>query len=162
MVTAPREGAWAFANGVDWGLCRNALDYLRGDAVPAFGYYHDTDLVEGRPARAPLHCLAIDANPVSGLILGYGEYFGFQRFVCLLGENYVGPAIRGAYALDRVWLTFGEGGFKALEFAASLSLAAHRGKVGPSSRRAHRSFAIPAVTQPHRSAFTKSEPDPFE
>lgn len=56
--------------------------------------------MEGRPSGVPLHCLAIDANPVSGLILGYGEYFGFHRFVCLLGEDYQGPAVRGAYTLD--------------------------------------------------------------
>jgi hypothetical protein len=92
--------AWAFANGVECGLCRNALDYLRGDAIPPFGYYHDSDLVEGRPAGAPLHCLALDADPVSGLIPGYGEHFGFHRFVCLLGEDYRGPSVRGTYALD--------------------------------------------------------------
>lgn len=93
--------AWAFANGVEWARCRKALDYLRGGgADPPFGYYHDTDLVEGRPAGVPFHCLALDANPVSGLILGYGEYFGFHRFVCLLGEGYGGPAVRGSYAFD--------------------------------------------------------------
>ena len=93
--------AWTFANGVEWARCRKALDYLRGGgADPPFGYYHDTDLVEGRPAGVPFHCLALDANPVSGLILGYGEYFGFHRFVCLLGEGYGGPAVRGSYAFD--------------------------------------------------------------
>ena len=92
--------AWAFANGVEWALCRKALDCLRGGADPPFGYYHDTDLVEGRPAGVPFNCPALDANPVGGLILGYGEYFGFHRFVCLLGEDYGGPAVRGSYALD--------------------------------------------------------------
>jgi hypothetical protein len=92
--------AWAFANGVEWALCRNALDYLRGGTDLPFGYYHDSDLVDGRPAGFPLRCLAIDADPASGLILGYGEYFGFHRFVCLLGEGYRGPEVRGAYALD--------------------------------------------------------------
>ena len=53
-----------------------------------------------RPTGVPLHCLAVDANPTTGLILAYGEFFGFYRFVCLLGEAYEGPAIRKAYAID--------------------------------------------------------------
>jgi hypothetical protein len=30
----------------------------------------------------------VDADPTTGLILAYGEFFGFHRFVCLLGEKY--------------------------------------------------------------------------
>src|SRR5579871_1372315 len=42
--------AWAFANGVDWARCEAALGYLRDKgATPCFGYYHDTDLIQGRP-----------------------------------------------------------------------------------------------------------------
>ncbi len=67
---------------------------------PCFGYYHDTDLIECRPAGVPLHCLSADANPATGLILGYSEYFGFHRFVCLLGQGYRGPAIQNTYAID--------------------------------------------------------------
>jgi HNH endonuclease len=93
--------AWAFANGVDWAACEGALGYLRSkDAPPCFGYYHDTDLIQGRPAGVPLHCLSVEADTATGLILGYGEYFGFHRFVCLLGEGYRGPAIRSTHAID--------------------------------------------------------------
>jgi hypothetical protein len=50
--------AWAFTNGVDWAACDKALGYLRANGAPAcFGYYHDTDLILGRPAGVPLHCL---------------------------------------------------------------------------------------------------------
>jgi HNH endonuclease len=93
--------AWAFANGIDWAACDKALGYLRADgAPPCFGYYHDTDLILGRPAGVPLHCLSVEADTTTGLILGYGEYFGFHRFVCLLGERYRGPAIRSTYTID--------------------------------------------------------------
>jgi hypothetical protein len=93
--------AWAFTNGVDWAACDKALGYLRANgAPPCFGYYHDTDLILGRPAGVPLHCLSVEADTTTGLILGYGEYFGFHRFVCLLGEAYRGPAIRSTYAID--------------------------------------------------------------
>ena len=48
--------AWAFTNGVDWAACDEALGYLRANgAPPRFGYYHDTDLILGRPAGVPLH-----------------------------------------------------------------------------------------------------------
>ena len=92
--------ALAFANGVDWSACEAALGYLRGQGPPCFGYYHDTDLIQGRPVGVPLHCLSVEADPATGLILGYGEYFGFHRFVCLLGEGYCGPSIRSTHAID--------------------------------------------------------------
>jgi hypothetical protein len=93
--------AWAFACGVDWSACDHATRYLRSPVNrPCFGYYYDADLVEERPSGVPLHCLAVEADPATGLILAYGEFFGFHRFVCLLGENYGGEAIRKAYAID--------------------------------------------------------------
>jgi hypothetical protein len=93
--------ALAFANGVDWAACEGALGYLRDNgAPPCFGYYHDTDLIQGRPVGVPLHCVSVEADAATGLILGYGEYFGFHRFVCLLGKGYRGPAIMGTYAID--------------------------------------------------------------
>jgi hypothetical protein len=93
--------AWAFTCGVDWSACKHAIGYLRSPLdPPCFGYYHDMDLVEGRPMGVPLHCLAVDADPTTGLILAYGEFFGFHRFVCLLGEEYEGLALRKTYAID--------------------------------------------------------------
>jgi hypothetical protein len=93
--------AWAFTCGIDWPACNRAIGYLRSPLnPPCFGYYHDTDLVEGRQTGVPFHCLAVDTDPTTGLILAYGEFFGFHRFVCLLGEVYEGPAIRKTYAID--------------------------------------------------------------
>jgi hypothetical protein len=92
---------WAVANGLNFTVCMPAIGYLRSsEHVPCFGYYHDNDLIQERPAGTPLHCLSVDANPTTGLLLGYGEFFGFHRFVCLLGEGYEGPAIRSTYAID--------------------------------------------------------------
>jgi hypothetical protein len=81
--------------------CRDALSYLRqADAEPCFGYYYADDLVDGRPPATPLHCVAIDANPATGLILGYVEYFGIHRAVVCLGRNYAGDRRKSVYALD--------------------------------------------------------------
>ena len=93
--------AWAFANGLDWAVCEGAVGYLRDKgAPPCFGYYHDTDLIQGRPVGVPLHCLSVEADAATELILGYGEYFGIHRFVSLLGEGYRGPPIRSTYVID--------------------------------------------------------------
>jgi hypothetical protein len=81
--------------------CGDALRYLRdADGEPCFGYYFVDDLVTGRPAGAPLHCVAIQADPQTGLILGYVEYFGTHRAVVCLGRGYSGEAITQVYALD--------------------------------------------------------------
>ncbi len=81
--------------------CRDALSYLRqADAETCFGYYYVDDLVDGRPPATPMHCVAIDANPATGLILGYVEYFGIHRAVVCLGRNYAGDRRRSVYALD--------------------------------------------------------------
>jgi len=67
--------AWAFAYGVDW-----ALSYLRDKgAPPCFGYYHGTDLIQGRPAGVPLHCLSVEADAATGPILGYGSPYPHTR-----------------------------------------------------------------------------------
>jgi hypothetical protein len=81
--------------------CDDALNYLRrAEGVPCFGYYFVDDLVAGRPAETPLHCIAIEANPATGLILGYAEYFGIHRAVVCLGRGYSGEAVKNVYALD--------------------------------------------------------------
>jgi len=81
--------------------CGDALAYLReADAEPCFGYYYVNDLVDGRPQATPLHCVAIDANPNTGLILGYVEYFGIHRAVVCLGRGYTGERLNAIYALD--------------------------------------------------------------
>jgi hypothetical protein len=93
--------AMAFATGIDWVLCNSAVHYLRDrDAPASFGYYHEKDLLDRRAAGVPLHCLAVRADPDSGLIIAYAEYFGLYRIVACLGEGYAGPIVESSYTLD--------------------------------------------------------------
>lgn len=85
--------------GLSISLCKEALDYLGGSASTCFGYYFARDLVAKRPPKIPIHCIAIEANPDTGLILGYVEYFGVHRAVLCLGRGYVGKAVRKNYSL---------------------------------------------------------------
>lgn len=93
--------ALAHDAGLPIDRCSDALAYLReADAEPCFGYHYVDDLVNGRPPATPLHCVAIDANPSTGLILGYVEYFGIHRAVLCLGCGYAGDHLKAIYALD--------------------------------------------------------------
>ena len=93
--------ALAHDAGLSIEQCGHALSYLRQeDAEPCFGYYYVDDLVDGRPPATPLHCVAIDANPETGLILGHVEYFGIHRAVVCLGSDYDGNRLKSVYALD--------------------------------------------------------------
>lgn len=93
--------ALAHEAGLPVAQSSDALAYLReADAEPCFGYYYIDDLVDRRPLATPLHCVAIDANPETGLIFGYVEYFGIHRVVALLGRDYHGDRIRSVYAID--------------------------------------------------------------
>lgn len=93
--------ALAHDAGLSIEQCGDALSYLRqADAEPCFGCYYVDDLVDGRPPATPLHCVAIDANPATGLILGYLEYFGIHRAVVCLGRDYDSNRLKSVYALD--------------------------------------------------------------
>lgn len=93
--------ALAHRSGIAANLCNDAIQYLRNHAAPAcFGYYHATDLVANRPLETPLHCVAVNTNPVTGLVLGYAEYFGIHRVVVCLGKEYCGEVVKSSYAID--------------------------------------------------------------
>ncbi|WP_215763245.1 HNH endonuclease [Acetobacter sp. P1H12_c] len=93
--------AQAHYAGVPIEQCGDAVSYLREpDAQPCFRFYDGDDLVDGRPPNTPLHCVAIDANPATGLILGYVEYFGIHRIVVCLGCDYASNRLKSVYALD--------------------------------------------------------------
>lgn len=93
--------ALAFDSGIPLAFCGLSIGYLlRSEAEPPFGFYQERDLVTGRVAGTPLHCLAVKADPVSGLVLAYAEFFGCHRIVACLGERYSGPFIERVYALD--------------------------------------------------------------
>lgn len=93
--------ALAHHAGIPVKSCEDALNYLRDPAAtPCFGYYYASDLVTDRSTETPLHCVSIEANPDTGMILGYAEYFGIQRAVVCLGRNYVGDPRQACYAID--------------------------------------------------------------
>ncbi|WP_238331413.1 MULTISPECIES: HNH endonuclease [unclassified Acetobacter] len=93
--------AQAHYAGLSIEQCGDAVSYLREtDTEPCFRFYYVDDLVDGRPATTPLHCVAIDANPATGLILGYVEYFGIHRAVVCLGRDYTCNRLQSVYALD--------------------------------------------------------------
>lgn len=93
--------AMAYHAGVPTSVCLDALDYLRNSsAAPCFGYYQETDLVVDRPAEVPLNCVSVEANPDTGLVLGYAEYFGVHRVVVRLGRGYAGHKVQACYAVD--------------------------------------------------------------
>jgi len=93
--------ALAHHAGVPIAGCQDALSYLRHvDGTPCFGYYYVGDLVSARPAATPLHCVAVEANPKNGLVLGYTEFFGVHRAVVCLGRGYEGAPVRSVYAID--------------------------------------------------------------
>lgn len=93
--------ALAHHAGVPVSACSDAVDYLRDAAAkPCFGYYQATDLVSDRPAETPLHCVSVHANPDTGLILAYAEYFGVHRVVACLGRKYAGKRVEMTYAID--------------------------------------------------------------
>jgi len=93
--------ALAHEAGIPTEKCGDALNYLRGaNGEPCFGFYYVDDLIAARPAGVPFHCVAVEATPASGLILGYVEFFGLHRAVVCLGRRYTGKAARRVYALD--------------------------------------------------------------
>jgi len=93
--------AMAYLVGVPTSACNDALNYLRSSsAAPCFGYYQATDLVIDRPVAVPLNCVSVEANPDTGLILGYAEYFGIHRVVACLGRRYKGDRVQACYAID--------------------------------------------------------------
>ncbi len=92
--------ALACESGLSSEDCPHAIEYLVSDGNACFGYYNETDPVVDRPERTPLHCVHVCANPETGLVLSYVEYFGFQKIVACLSSNYSGPAREGSYAIN--------------------------------------------------------------
>jgi len=82
-------------------LCNVALDYLRNaTSTPCFGYYYSSDILRKRPTGVPIHCIGVAANPDTGLILGYAEYFGVWRVALCLGRNYTGKHVQTNYTMN--------------------------------------------------------------
>lgn len=84
-------------------LCQNAIAYLTDQSAEAcFGYYYARDLVLNRPSGVPLHCVAVRGDQKTGLITFYAEYFGVQRVVGCLGQEYKGDPFTHQYAINPV------------------------------------------------------------
>ncbi|WP_006749050.1 HNH endonuclease [Thioalkalivibrio paradoxus] len=87
--------------GVSARDCEHAIQFLKEEeSEPCFGYYYEKDLVGGRPAGTPVHCVHVNGDPDSKLIRGYVEYFGVMRVVMCLSSNYSGNAFSATYAID--------------------------------------------------------------
>jgi len=83
--------------GIDSAMCNKAIDYLLNDGEPSYGYYYGDDLITDRKFDKPAHCLAIHADPKSGYVIGYLEYFGVWRVLSLLSDCYQGDEIKESY-----------------------------------------------------------------
>ncbi|WHU85416.1 HNH endonuclease [Pantoea agglomerans pv. betae] len=83
--------------GIDPFLCNKAIDYLSRDGEPNFGYYYSDDVIINRSFEKPMHCLAVHADPATGLVIGYLEYFGVWRIISLMSDCYSGDEIKKSY-----------------------------------------------------------------
>tara|TARA_R110001592_G_scaffold363233_2_gene681946 strand:+ start:6707 stop:7492 length:786 start_codon:yes stop_codon:yes gene_type:complete len=81
--------------------CRYADEYLLSeDGNACFGFYYEKDLVKNRPEGIPFHCVHVEGKSDTNEILAYVEYFGLQRVVMLLSDNYEGDSFETTYALN--------------------------------------------------------------
>jgi len=92
--------AVVFECGIDPHCCEEALGYLKHDAEPCFGYFYSSDPIIDRPMGMPLHCIYVKGDPVEKLIIGYVEFFGYQRVALCLSSNYQGQSFEGCYAIN--------------------------------------------------------------
>lgn len=88
--------------GIDIEDLEHAKEYLLSSGKPCFGFCNDTDVVRNRPDDIFFHCVAIAGDPQTGQILGYVEYFGYQRIVGCLSSTYSGPPFKWCYAIDPI------------------------------------------------------------
>lgn len=95
--------ALAVEAGVSSEKCEHAREYLLSEnGDPCFGYYYENDLVLNRPLGIPIHCVYVEGNPSTGLLLAYIEFFGVQRMVSCLSNSYKGQQFYNSYSIDPV------------------------------------------------------------
>jgi len=95
--------AFAHYSGINLSCCTVSKAYLNDLSADAcFGYYYEEDLVVGRPVGLPFHCVAVAGDPRTKLLLAYVEYFGCQRMVVCLSDNFCGAKISNSYAIDPI------------------------------------------------------------
>jgi len=94
--------ALAVHSGVKASDCYNALEYLTNPrGFPCFGYFHERDLISNRPSEV-FHCVAVAGDSVSGLLIGYAEYFGVYRVVIGMSDRYTGKNFKAVYAINPI------------------------------------------------------------
>ena len=79
-----------------------AQKYLSGEDEPCFGYFNENDPVLNRPEGIFFHCVHVQGNEKTGKVLGYVEYFGYERIVVVPSDSYRGPQFSACYAVDPV------------------------------------------------------------
>ncbi len=93
----------AFALASDAGVwpaaCEEARRYLESGEDPCFGFYYTRDLIQNRPPKTVLHCVAVKSTS-DGLLLGYVELFSIYKMVICLSKAYTGPNVSESHALD--------------------------------------------------------------
>ena len=94
--------AIAAASGLEIGDLEHANEFLLLDGSPCFGYCNDVDVVVNRPDETFFHCVGISADPATKQVLGYVEYFGFQRIVACLSSSYERRPFTACYTVDPV------------------------------------------------------------
>ena len=95
--------ALAVKSGINPKDCEHAREYLLCDHGEAcFGYYYEKDLLINRPDGMPLHCIFVRGDPNTKQLLGYAEFFGFQRIVMCLSSKYDGIEFTNCYAIDPI------------------------------------------------------------
>ena len=94
--------ALAFEAGIQIEECEHAREYLLSGGNPCFGYFNDVDVVSNRPTGVFFHCVFVRGDPETKQLLGYVEYFGYQRIVVCLSSNYDGDEFSCCYAVDPV------------------------------------------------------------
>jgi hypothetical protein len=93
--------AQAVDAGIDPSTCEVAQRYLRNlNGEACFGYYYQGELIQNRPEAVPLHCVSVHADSQRKQLLAYVEYFGVQRMVILLSEDYCGVDFTKTYSID--------------------------------------------------------------
>ncbi len=94
--------AFAFWKGINPHSCENVIDFLRDENAPSscYGLSYLNDIVKNRPDHVIFHCVAIHGDKRSRRLLAYVEYFSLARWLIVLSNNYDGPEIKEAYAID--------------------------------------------------------------
>lgn len=93
--------ALATSGGINPFDCDLAIDFLVNDGEPNFGYYDcNDDLVKNRELGCPFHTVYIHAIKETGQILAYIEFFGYQRIVACMSNNYLGETKQIIYAIN--------------------------------------------------------------